>query len=394
MDEYETVASHNLAETCVDSISLDKLKSLSEDKNGQILSSATKLTYGPIRGSEELRNNLANLYSTKKSVRKDNILITQGAIAANLVVLYGLVGKGDHVICHYPTYQQLYEVPRSLGADIDYWQAKEEKRWQLDIEDLKGLLRPNTRMIIINNPHNPTGAIIPKTTLDALIEFAEEHDLIIHSDEVYRPLFHSISPGDPEFPPSVLSLSYAKSIAIGSLSKAYSLAGVRVGWIASRNSELIAACAQARDYTTISISQLDDQVAAYALGPECIHGLLHRNIQIAKRNLDLLEQFIESHRWACEWVKPVAGTTAFVKFSIMGSEVDDLIFCQRLLEETGVLLSPGSECFGGGVDFKGFVRFGFCCNTSILEDGLAKLSKFMKVGYKKLPLGTEGDSNM
>lgn len=155
-------------------------------------------------------------------------------------------------------------------------------------------------MIIINNPQNPTGAIIPKDTLDALVEIAKEHDLLIHSDEVYRPLFHSISPSAPDFPPSILSLPYEKTIATGSLSKAYSLAGIRVGWIASRSPEIIEACAQARDYNTISVSQLDDQVAAYALSPQCIHGLLGRNIQLAKRNLGILEQFVESHRWACD----------------------------------------------------------------------------------------------
>lgn len=146
--------------------------------------------YGAIRGSERLRKNLAQLYSTKKPMSADNLLITPGAIAANMTAFYGLIGKGDHVICHYPTYQQLFEVPISLGAEVDFWRAREEKKWQLDIEELKALIRPNTKMIIINNPHNPTGAIIPKSTLDALIEVAGEHDLILHSDEVYRPIFH------------------------------------------------------------------------------------------------------------------------------------------------------------------------------------------------------------
>lgn len=258
MDNYETNSQFNIAETCVASISLDDLKDLSDDKTSQIWSPATKLAYGSIRGSQKLRSNLANLYSAKRPLPAENILITPGAIAANLIAFYGLIGKGDHVICHYPTYQQLYEVPKSLGAEVDFWQAKEDRKWQLDIEELKTLIRPNTKMIIINNPHNPTGSIVTKATLDALIDIAEKYDLIIHSDEVYRPLFHSISPGAPEFPPSILSLPYSKVIATGSLSKAYSLAGIRVGWIASRSPDIVDACAQARDYTTISVSQLDD----------------------------------------------------------------------------------------------------------------------------------------
>lgn len=389
MNTHEIHAEYNIAETCVASISLDDLRGLSEDISSEIWSSSTKLTYGTIRGSEKLRTNLANRYSAKRPFQADNILITPGAIAANLIVFYGLIGKGDHVICHYPTYQQLYEVPRRLGADVDIWRAEESKNWQLDIEELKILIRPNTRMIVINNPHNPSGAIVPKPTLDLLIEVAEKHGLMIMADEVYRPLFHSISPGSPDFPPSVLSLGYAKTIATGSLSKAYSLAGIRVGWIASRSSEIIEACAQARDYATISVSQLDDQIAAFALDNHCIHSLLSRNIQLAKRNLDILERFVENHRWACEWVKPVAGTTAFIKFSNMGSPVDDGAFCEKLMEDTKVMLVPGSRCFGNGKDFKGFVRFGFCCETDVLEEGLEKMRLFMKKGYRTVPLANE-----
>lgn len=162
-----------------------------------------------------------------------------------------------------------------------------------------------------------------------------------------------------------------------------------MGWIASRSPEIIEACAQARDYTTISVSQIDDQIAAYALSPTCIHMLLSRNIQLAKRNLELLEKFVESHRWACEWVKPVAGTTAFIKFSKMGSAIDDVAFCETLMEQTKVMLVPGSRCFGDGTDFKGFVRFGFCCETLVLDEGLQQLAKFMKNAFKRLPLAEE-----
>lgn len=198
MDKHESNAQYNIAETCVASISLADLKDLSEDKESEIWSPSTKLTYGEIRGSRKLRDNLANLYSAKKPFKAENVLITPGAIAANMTVFYALIGKGDHVICHYPTYQQLYEIPRSLGAEVDLWHSREDKNWQLDIQELKGLIRPNTKMVIINNPHNPTGAIVPRATLIALIEIAEEHNLIIHSDEVVS----SPQPKIPIFVPS------------------------------------------------------------------------------------------------------------------------------------------------------------------------------------------------
>lgn len=165
-----------------------------------------------------------------------------------------------------------------------------------------------------SNPNNPTGAIIPKSTLDSLVELAETHDFIIFSDEVYRPLFHSIYPLSPDFPPSVLSLPYTKSLVTGSLSKPYSLAGIRVGWIASCSPKLIAACADARHYTCIPVSQLDDQIAAFALNSSCVHNLLARNLKLAKTNLGIVEAFVTRHPEACQWIKPVAATTAFIKF--------------------------------------------------------------------------------
>lgn len=170
------------------------------------------------------------------------------------------------------------------------------------------------------------------------------------------------------------------------MSKAYSLAGVRVGWIASRNRSIIETCAATRDYTTISVGQLDDAVASYALAPTCIHSLLKRNIELAKQNVDILEKFIESHRWACNWVKPRAGTVAFVRFTKMGKPVDDKVFCETLLEKTGVMFVPGSYSFGRGEDFKGYVRIGFVQSTEVLEKGLEALKSFMEDEYENIPV--------
>lgn len=149
-------------------------------------------------------------------------------------------------------------------------------------------------MIVINNPNNPTGSTTPQPVLEAIVAFAKERDIILFSDEVYSPLYHSLPPGqDP--PPSVLALGYSKTIATGSMSKAFALAGIRTGWIASRDRALIGAIEQARDYTTISVSQLDDQVASYALSEPVQGPLLRRNTQLAQVNLGMLSAFIERH---------------------------------------------------------------------------------------------------
>ncbi|KAG7005644.1 hypothetical protein G7Y79_00018g044510 [Physcia stellaris] len=387
MDKHEIHAKYNLAETCAASISVRELQEISEDPSAQLIDPSKKLDYGSIRGSDELRSNLARLYSARSTsaLSPENILITSGAIAANMDVFLALLRKGDHVVCHYPTYQQLYEVPATLGAEVSLWKAREENRWELDVEELKGLIKTNTKLIVINNPNNPTGSILSGPLLQSLVEVASSHDppIPILSDEVYRPLFHdpSVSPVSPLFPPSILSLNYDLTIATGSMSKAYSLAGLRTGWIASRNPSLIEAFATARHYTTISTPLLTDRIAAFALSAACIHRLLARNLGIARTNIALLSAWIEQHKWAAQWTKPVAGTTAFVKFSRDGKPVNDVEFCERLMERVGVLVSPGQSCFGQGEEFAGYVRVGFCCETEVLREGLERMGEWLREGF-------------
>ncbi|KAK5019873.1 pyridoxal phosphate-dependent transferase [Cryomyces antarcticus] len=388
MDAHETTAKFNIAETCCASISIDQLRALCDHQNSPPLPDLSKkLDYGAIRGSADLRNNLARLYSTKTAspLSPENILITPGAIAANFLLLYSLVGPGDHVICHHPTYQQLYSVPTSLGAEVDLWRAKPENDWIPSVEELKGLIKSNTKLIVLNNPNNPTGQILKKSLLQEVVELAREHDITVFSDEVYRPIFHGISPIDSEFPSSILSMGYKNTIATGSMSKAYSLAGIRVGWIASRSKDIIEKCAEARDYTTISVSRLDEQVAAFALGQDTIHNLLGRNIGLARTNLEILERFIVKHDEYCSWVKPVAGTTAFVKFSSSeGKPVNSVELCKRLQERTGVMFLPGD--YGFGEEFKGYVRIGYVNETEVLKQGLDAMRGFMRKEFDDLPL--------
>ncbi|KAJ6142079.1 hypothetical protein N7497_011178 [Penicillium chrysogenum] len=366
MDLYETSAKHNLAETCCASISLNDLLALSPKKD--LVDYTQKQVYGAIRGSEALRTNIAKLYSQSGSpetspVSADRVLVTNGAIQANFLALYTHVGPEDHVICQYPTYQQLYSVPESFGAGVSLWRSDEGNGWDMDLGKLRSLIRPNTRMIILNNPQNPTGAILRREELQEIVDIAREHGVLIHSDEVYRPLFHSLD-SDQGVPPSILEFGYENVIATGSMSKAFSLAGIRLGWIASPNPEIIEACASARDYTLIS-----------------------RNLRLSRQNLEVLETFIEEHNWAMKWTKPKAGTTAFIKFvDKEGKAIDDVVFCQRLQEMTGVMLVPGSQCFGGGLDFRGYVRLGYVQENQVIVDGLNSLRQFMRDEYEKLPL--------
>ncbi|CAA9965714.1 hypothetical protein CFE70_008572 [Pyrenophora teres f. teres 0-1] len=378
MDAHETKCKYNIAETCCASVSIDQLRDLSDKKETPVFDTSRILNYGDIRGSQELRSNLARLYSAKVTtpLSPENILTTPGAIQANYLATYALVGPGDHVICHYPTYQSLYSVPEQLGASVSLWKASPENAWIPSMTDLEALIQPTTKLIIINNPNNPTGAVLGKSFLQSLIDLASTHNITILSDEVYRPLFHSLSPFDKDFPPSLLSMGYENVVVTGSLSKAYSLAGLRIGWIASRTSSLIEKMASARHYTTISVSALSEHYAAFALSPTTVHGLLARNIQLAKTNLALLERFMVKNEDEATWVRPVAGTTAFIKFHRDGKAVDDVDFCKKLLESTGVLFVPGSMCFGG--EWKGYVRVGFVNQTEVVKEGLDAVTRFVR----------------
>jgi len=164
------------------------------------------------------------------------------------------------------------------------------------------------------------------------------------------------------------------------MSKAFALAGLRIGWIASRDKSIIDAVAAARDYTTISVSQLDDQVASYALSEAVLPSLLKRNMELARINLGLLGGFVERYSRVCSWVRPTAGTTALIRFRREGGEegVDDGEFVVDVLEKTKVLVMPGGVCFGKGEDFKGTVRVGYVCHTEVLEEGLEKLGGYVE----------------
>ncbi|KAI1393018.1 PLP-dependent transferase [Hypoxylon trugodes] len=391
MDTHEnTPGVLNIAETCCSSVSINQLVQFdtSKQQDGRsVVDPSARLGYGTIRGSEELRRNLATMYNEDQNATRNNsvppvtsndIIIQQGAIAANRDVFYSLVGPGDHVVCVFPTYQQLYSIPKSLGAEVSLWELKQSEGYVPNVGDLEALIKDNTKMVVINNPNNPTGATIPVEVLEKIVSVAKKNDIILFSDEVYQPLFHGVE--QDSIPPSILALNYPKTVVTGSMSKAWALAGLRLGWAASRDASIIDAIASARDYTTISVSGLDDQVARYALSASVRPQLLARNISLAKKNLDLLARFVEDHPTVCTWVRPNAGTTAFLGFKDKnGAPVDDEAFCKDVLSKTKVFFVPGSRCFGNGEtsSFNGFVRIGYVCETEVLRQALEELSGYI-----------------
>jgi aspartate/methionine/tyrosine aminotransferase len=225
-----------------------------------------------------------------------------------------------------------------------------------------------------SNPNNPTGATIPYAVLADIVCFASQRSITILSDEVFRPLFHT-TPAEGA-PPSIMSFSgsYSNIIATSSLSKAFSLPGIRLGWAISPNLELIRPITWARDYTTISVSQVDQEIATFALSGPVRDAILHRSLAICAKNLALLESFVAAHADRLRWVKPAGGSAAFVRVLDPNTRepVDDGVYCETLLRETGLLIVPGGVTFGTEAedDWKGYLRVGFVCEPRRFERAL------------------------
>ncbi|KIV78368.1 hypothetical protein PV11_10091 [Exophiala sideris] len=381
---------YDLCSTGVPSISVSDLIEISENRAESEERLALKnlgLEHNEASsGDRAFRRNLASLYSARSvGVSEDNILITNGADASNYAMFSALLAPGDHVICQHPVNELLYKVPQSLGAEVTLWTTEPTKRWQVNTEELKEMIKDNTKMIVIQSPCDPTGAIVSKATLEALVEIAQEKDIIILADESYRPLFHSISPSDEDFPPSTINMGYMRVVVTGTTSKAYSLAGIKAGWIASKDLNILDACARSIQYASLTASSLEGALAAEATSDRCIHALLGKNITLCRTNLNLLQAFIEEHSWACSWVKPLAGTTAMLKFHKMGKPVDDEAFCLELLANFDVLICPASKCFGDKTRFRGYVRIAFGRPEAKMKAALAALAAFMEEMYEDIP---------
>lgn len=359
MNKYETKCELNLAETCVESLTVAELLDMAgtNDIAQQLL--PLKLTYGEIEGSVRLRTLVAGLYEKQKV---ENVITTHGAIGANALVHQTLVDRGDRVISVLPTYQQHYSIPESIGADTQILKLTEETGFLPDLEELRKLATPGTKLIAINNPNNPTGSLMDRAYLEQIVEIARACGAWILCDEVYR---GTDQEGDTGMTASIADL-YEKGISTGSMSKTFSLAGLRLGWIVAPV-ELIHAVSVHRDYNTISVGMLDDHFAAIAL--ESKDKILERSHKITRTNLKIVSDWVDGEL-LISWIKPKSGTTALLKYDLPVSSEE---FCLRLLEKTGVMLTPGSA-----MDMEGYLRIGYTNGEDILREGLKRISLFLK----------------
>ncbi|WP_106206530.1 aminotransferase [Aliiruegeria haliotis] len=356
MNEWETRCTWNLAETCVESLTIRELLTLA-GRNDTDLSEvlSMKMTYGAIEGSDRLRAAISALYDSQPA---QNIIVTHGTIGANMLVHKAMVSAGDHVVAIVPTYQQHYSIPASIGADVQTLTLKEENGFLPDLDELRAMVTPKTRLIAMNNPNNPTGALIDRPMLEEIAEIARASGAWILCDEVYRGT-------DQEGSGMTASIAdvYERGIGTAGMSKAFSLAGLRLGWIAAPP-EVIEAVSIHRDYDTISVGMIDDHFAAIAL--EHREAVLARSQAITRENLATLDEWVAGEP-LISWVRPRSGTTALLKLHLPVSSRD---FCIDLVKETGVLFTPGSA-----LGMEGYVRIGYANNPTILREGLARVSE-------------------
>lgn len=361
MDEYETKCKYNLAETCIDSLTVREIIEMAgldvEEYMRELAD--TRLTYSHIGGSPELLDGIASLYSDV--IKPKHIIPMHGAIGANYHILMTLINPSDNMISVMPTYQQHYSIPESIGAEVRILNLNLENHFLPDIDKLKELVDENTRVITMNSPNNPSGSLIPKDVMEQVIEVAKSVDAYVLCDEVYRGISE-----DGSYMYSVADL-YEKGISVGSMSKSWSMAGVRLGRIVTRDMDLIHRCHERRDYDTISCAVIDDKLAALALANK--EKIIERNREILNTNRKILDDWVNATP-EVYYQRPVAGTTALVYYK---KNMPSRELCDRLIKETGVLFTPG-ECF----EMEGAVRIGYAFDSKVLQKGLDLFADFLK----------------
>ena len=346
----------------------------------------TNFKLGSSQGDLKLRTTVASeLYDHGLSkITAEDIIIANATTGANHIVQQSLLRPGDHVICQYPIYGPCIEEPQAIGCEISYLRLDSLGNWSLNVKHLEELIKPGkTKLLMLNNPVNPTGTHISTETQKAIVQVCKKHDIIIHSDEIFRPFFHESSEDVPISMIEHADLTYDKIVVTSSLSKVYGLSGIRIGWIATRSSEFRDTFLSYRAMSISSVSVADELIATEVLSPRCRSTILAKHLKMAKTNIELVQQLVDKHADQCEWVRPTAGAVGFIKFKDIktGEPVNDVEFCKELVDKKNLLLSPASLCFdysAVGDDFRGRARFHFTTTTANLQKGLQLIDEFLQ----------------
>jgi len=339
MGKYEFAAQYLLSSSDAESQTIEEILSLEPGAHDAFLKHWCGYTESS--GAPWLREVLATIY---KQIQPDHLVVVSAAEEAIFVFYHALLSPHDHAIVETPCYESALTVPKSTGAAVSEWRRKPENGWAHDLAALETLIRPNTRALYINTPHNPTGLLMPPEIFRRVLELASRYGIYVFSDEVYRELEH-----DPAARLPAACDLYDRALSLSSVSKTYGLPGLRLGWLACRDTAFLRKIISFKHYTTICGSAPSEFLTALAFRHR--QKFIDRNLQIVLRNLRQLSAFFSRQRNLFDWTPPNASTIGFARFK---PEKDVLAFCEQLVHDAGVMLLPGTV-----YDEPRHIRFGY-----------------------------------
>src|SRR5215216_388420 len=363
MTKYELNVNWDIAESGISPMSLREILDLlppaeRETELDRLLD--LRLGYSEACGSEELRGLISATY---ENTSPDEILVTTGAIEANFLLFNELLSAGDRVVAVKPAYQQLHSVAKAIGCDVALWTLRDEGGFRFEIDDLRALATPGTRMIVVNSPHNPTGAMLSDGQLREIYALAEELDAWVLSDEAYRWLD---LPGNPPLAPPMRNLG-PRAISTGTFSKPFGLPGLRIGWIAAPE-DVVRRCWGLRDYISLSPGKLNDALAVLAFRHR--DQIVERTQRIVAENLTVAACWFAENADLVSWTPPQGGILALMKYHL---DLPSLELANRLAEDHSVMLAPGSA-FG----YEGYLRIGIGNAPAIFAEGLSQTARCLR----------------
>jgi aspartate/methionine/tyrosine aminotransferase len=360
LDQYEHAIEFNLGASTGPSWTVHDILALADDQARDRFMNH-KLSYSRVAGSDSLREAIAEM----QGVPLETVQITTGAAEAILALMWLAAGPGANVVLPLPGFATFSAIPESLGLETRFYRVRRENGFRVDPDEIKRLTDANTRLILLNSPHNPTGGVIGEEELEAVHEFASARGIQLVCDEVYHPIYHG------RRMESAARLPHAT--VISDLSKALSIPGVRTGWIIERDAERRRQYWTARSYFTVSNSTTGEILAEIAIRKRDV--VLGKAQETASRNLKLLERFMAEHSDVLGWIEPQGGMTAF---PWLRSGENARPFCQGAAER-GILLAPG-DCF----DVPEHFRLGFAAAGENFFLALDRLRAFVKSWSAKM----------
>jgi aspartate/methionine/tyrosine aminotransferase len=327
--KYEFTAPYTMGSSDPETHSLAEILAMA-DQEGSSLWNNLKLGYTETHGLPILREEISKLYSSKN---KDNILVFTGAEEAIYITMQVLIKPGDDILVLTPCYQSLKEIPKTAGATVREFSLDWKNNcWSFNLDKFATLINDQTKLVIVNFPHNPTGFHPEQKLFQAIIDVVKKHNVYLFCDEVYR----LSEQNTIDLLPNACDC-YEKAISLGVMSKSFGLPGLRIGWLATHDKDLLHRLASYKNYTSICNSAPSEILALIALRNK--EKILQRNIVIAKSNLDLLDNFFNRYQAIYEWYQPKAG---FISFPRLKLDISIDHYAEQLIKKEGVIIVPGT----------------------------------------------------